>query len=640
MIVRESPTDRPHTFTLSVFAALIAAVAEVAVRFTASHENFGLDQLFLALSVNVAVLGMVAVLALAMVSLACRVTAGVTGSAPQARAARRPFLAVGLVSATLIAATDFLGFEPGLSMAATLCGVSTAGCAAGAISRPLATWRPFRFALARFGIALTWILCVTGSVRAFGATYRHLQPWTSPPNVAPVKDQAAPPHIFVLVLDTLRFDRVGVYGESKLTPHLDRLAKSSIVYRNAISTAPWTLPMHASLFTGLYPHEHGVSWGHYRLDERQPVLAELLTERGYHTLAVSNNRLLSRDNGFARGFDLFLETPTDVHLKGWRLALRCATPRRIAEWLGLPQLVAEDAGSAWTNWLVKRHLKTQSAADRPLFAFINYFEPHDPYLPPQPYFESHLTPAQRDAARQLHQTQDDLAAHACGVTRTFDEDQIQLMAALYDAEVAYQDAMVGDLLKTLEESGLLQTSWLVVTSDHGELFGESNMVFHTAGSHYQLLHVPLIVRPPGGVEGRFVDAPVQPVDIFATLLEAAGGTLPPHVDRSHPLPLDDTATSPRSLCVSQTFGASISGLSVAQYRDLQMDFSRWMRWVTSVYADGFLLELNENGPQSLHDVRRDAAMKDNLLHQRPDVVKDILTRYREWTRDKQEGGPM
>lgn len=444
--------------------------------------------------------------------------------------------------------------------------------------------------------------------------------------------------MLVLMLDTLRWDRVGVYSGSKLTPNLDRLAESSIVYTEAISTAPWTLPTHASLFTGLYPHEHHVSWGNYALGEEYPVLAELLKQRGYHTFGVSNNWLVSKDNGFARGFDSFLETPDDPLIHGWRLALRCGGIARLTQWLGLPSGLGDDAGSAWTNWLITRYLAARPAG--PFFGFINYFEPHDPYVPPDSYARAHLSPAQRDAFRTFTQRQEDLCAHACGVTGTFTAEQIDLMRVLYDAEVAYQDAMVGQLIDRLAAMKLLDTTWLVVTSDHGELFGESNMVFHTAGSHYQLLHVPLIVRPPGGAMRRTVHAAVQPVDVFRTLLEAGGGLVPVHVRRSQRLPLHDDETAQRTLCVAQTFGASITGLYVTQYRDLQADVSRWLQWVTSVYSDGFMLELDERGPRSLYDVRRDPDMAHDLKDERSELVKTMLEQYQQWLSFAQPGGSM
>jgi len=640
MLTSKLPAERPRALALSVALALIASVGEVVVRFTTSPEIFGFQQLALAIASNIAALGLLTVLAVGLTSIVIRAGANVFRERGSHGEGWLTFVPVALVAGVLVSVTNGLGLEMLSSTIGTFAGVSAAALVTVAMNAPSAMRRVFRLGAIRNGLGATWLICGVSSVAFAVATHRHLDVWRAVGQAAPTCDSSVRPNFLLVVLDTLRYDRVGVHGGSDLTPNLDRLATSSIVYHHAMSTAPWTLPTHASLFTGLYPHEHGVSWGHYELESGRPVLAELLKDRGYQTFAVSNNWLVSRENGFGRGFDLFLETATDPLVKGWRLALQCAVPHALAQWLGLPGLVVEDAGSALTNWVLKRHLETLTTSPRPFFGFINYFEPHDPYLPPKSYLETHLTPEQRDAFRRFKQNQADLCAHACGLSGTFSDDQIDLMADLYDAEVAYQDAVVGELVETLEELKLLENTWLVVTSDHGELFGESDMVFHTAGSHYQLLHVPLIVRPPGGIDGRTVNAPVQPVDIFRSLVEWAGATVPPAVQQAFRLPMEEGELSGRTICVSQTFGASIVGLSVAQFRDMQKDFSEWLRWVTSVYADGYMLELDERGPRALYDVREDEAMEHNLVQDRPDVVRELASQYRQWTAHSRGGDAM
>ncbi len=624
MIASDHPADRPRPLALALFIALLVSVTEVVARAIGARESFNLQQLALAIAAAVALLGATAMM-VAMIGLLVLRPFSMNGTL-------RSFIIGAAVTAVLVAVADFIRFPGPLSA------VGHAGTlVATALILPAAVGRFARNRLVRYSVGLAW-LAAAGTTTAAGAkTYLYVRPWAA--SVPTCQTRIEQPNILVLVLDTLRWDRVGVYSGSKLTPNLDRLAESAIVYTEAMSTAPWTLPMHASLFTGLYPQDHGISWGRYELDDRHPVLAELLKARGYHTFGVSSNWLLRKENGFTRGFDSFMEIPNAPTLTGWRLALRCEPIARAARWLGLPRGLGDDAGSAWTNWVVDRHLRAPGSTG-PFFGFINYFEPHDPYLPPEPFATSLLSPSQREAYRRLRQDQEDLCAHACGLSGTFTDEQIKLMAALYDAEVAYQDAVVGELVEALQKFNLLDTTWLVVTSDHGELFGESNMVFHTAGSHYQLLHIPLLVRPPGGVEGRVVHAPVQPVDIFHSLASIGGATLPAQVQRSHPLPLSDDAPSHRTLCVSQTFGASITGMFFTQYRSMQADVSRWLHWITSVYADGFLLDLDERGPQSLYDVRQDPNMTRDLKEQRPEIIDRLLGQYRSWLAGAQTGGAI
>ncbi len=575
MMDRFSTSGILHRFVFWGFVGLAIAQAEVVIRLATAQEAFGLRQIATALCVNATVVGLFAVVAAAAIR----------------------FLILAFMGSTT--------------------------------STGLGSTAPFRMRSIQWGVAAALLFCLTATAAKTSRTYARLKPWASPVGAAGVDDPFAEPNIILIVLDTLRWDHVGVNSGVALTPNIDRLAKSSVVYRHAMSTSSWTLPTHASLFTGLYPSEHGVNWGHYRLDDGPPVLAELLKQRGYHTFAVSNNWLLSRGNGFARGFDFFLETATNPLVSGWRLALRCALPAQIGEWFGMPPEIAYDAGSSWTNVLVSRRLKSLSSDTSPFFCFINYFEPHDPYLPPQPDLDSYLTPAQIKAKKEFRQTQADLCAHACGLTKTFTEDRIDLMTALYNAEVAYQDSMLGRLFNTLEQCGQFDTSWIIVTSDHGELFGESGMVFHTAGAHYKLLHVPLLVRPPGGVEGRIVETPVQPVDVFRTLVSVAGSELPASVTRAFPLPLADDLRG-RQLCVSETFGASLTGLSETQSRNMQIDVSQWLHWITSVYSDGFVLELHNGKPHSLYEVQNDPSMENDLLKKLPDVVNRIFVNYQQW----------
>lgn len=621
---------RRPLFGLSVLAAFLISFAEIAVRLATSREAFSFRQICLAVSSNFALLGLLALLIrFALLPVTHSFLRG-TKSTELRRWTY--FGCAALVSGLLLVATDGIAIAPkGSGIFAIAAIVLSAACLA--VVLDLAS----RAALVRRVTIVAWLVCTAGCVYAGFSTWRHLLPWVRG-TIDSTAAVSSPPNVMVIVLDTLRFDRVGAYGTSKLTPNLDRLASDSIVYTQAMSTAPWTLPMHASLFTGLYPREHGVSWGNYELDAGHPVIAELLKERGYSTFAISNNWLLNRANGFARGFDDFLETANDSQISGWRFAASTALARALLGLFNIPPQLGEDAGSAWTNWLMARRLLIESQRPGPFFGFINYFEAHDPYHPPASFLESHLSEAQRVAYRQFRQRQEDLCAQACGRKDTFTPSQIELMAALYDAEVAYQDAMVGELLTSLKNLDLLKDTWIVVTSDHGELFGESDMVFHTAGAHYQLLHVPLIVRPPGGIAVRVIETPVQPVDIFHKLVEIGGAAIPEGVQRAFPLPLDDSMSPQRNLCISETFGASITGLYVTQYRNMQTDVTQWLRWITSAYTDGYLLELDDRGPMNLYDVRTDPQMKHNLIEARKELVEEYLSRFRNWSGKGSMGG--
>ncbi len=282
---------------------------------------------------------------------------------------------------------------------------------------------------------------------------------------------SAPPNIVLIVLDTVRADRLSCYGYHRPTsPRIDELCARGIRFDRASSTSTWTLPAHASVFTGLYPVEHGATQENATLGAGPATLAEILSDRGYATLGVSANPIVSRDAGFARGFDRFEET--------WREARRERAPGRDPH----PNLDA-----------VAKLLET---APEPFFLFVNFIEAHAPYAPPEPlrsrFLSDRATPALVEAA-------------AAASTSTFylEPDAITaetfaVLSDLYDGEIAYVDALVGRLVESLETSGRLDRTMLVVTSDHGENLGDHRHFRHVFSLYVSTVRVTLIFVLPDG----------------------------------------------------------------------------------------------------------------------------------------------
>ena len=613
-----------HMLTAALSAALFVAAGEVVLRFLSCPEDIQERQVILAASSNAALLGMAAVLVVAIGMVAGRLVRKAAANRDLPTQLHSGLL--GVTVALLLVLSELMGLGQHHLGVVVLCalaaGAGTWWFAAQAETLGKLLLSPG----ASVAAVAVWLLCLGYTVVLTAQTSRHLAQWVHIETPAQTPAAEDTPNIVLVVLDTLRADHVGVYGGGNLTPNLDQLAESSIVFTNAISTAPWTLPAHASLFTGLYPLKHRVSWGNICLDNSWPTLAELLKASGYDTFAISNNKLVCEETGYARGFDSFIATPKDPFLSQWRLALQCGAARWAIGWIGLSRDVAYDTGSSWTNWLLTKKLNGRSA-ERPFFLFLNYMESHDPYRPPERYVQRLLTPEQRKAYRRLPQKQEYFFAHGCGVPGLFSDDQIDLMKVLYGADVAYQDEVVGELLQLLRSNEFLANSWVVVTSDHGERFGEGNMLHHVTGSHYKLLHVPLIVRPPGGSSGTRSAAPAQPVDIFVTLLHAAGVEVPSSVRHAYHLPLQEDDPHERTMCVAQTFGAAIRSLEVSQKANQSVDLTRWLTWLTSIYYDDYLLEVDSLGPRGLFNVHDDPDMRDNLIETWPEVVKNMLDRF-------------
>ncbi len=322
-------------------------------------------------------------------------------------------------------------------------------------------------------------------------------PWVGPAFKSPARSDM--PNVLMIVLDTTRADRLSPYGYQRpTTPALQRNAGEGLTFTRAYSAAPWTLPAHASIFTGHYPTSHNASWEHQFLDGRLPTLAEHLAAKGLRTAAFSRQVWLSDETGLMRGFehhyDLYWRSTTAL-VAAWRLAVNMLEARRGVEDKGAA-LVSE----TFMGW-IDRH------GDEPFFAFINYVEPHAPYKPLSPHREEFLgsdrdTPwgRGRDVAVQRY--------NAGEVEYTAVE--LGLISDLYDGAVAYQDRWMGEVLEHLRGRGILDETLLIVTADHGENLGDHGFFGHEFCVYNTLLHVPLIVRLPGVVpQGAVEDATVE-----------------------------------------------------------------------------------------------------------------------------------
>jgi arylsulfatase A-like enzyme len=338
---------------------------------------------------------------------------------------------------------------------------------------------------------------------------------------------AKTPNLILIVLDTARGDRVSHNGYSRLTtPHIDAIARDGVTYRRAHSVAPWTLPSHMSMFTGLLPSQHGATWSafatpadasladlvtrSFRVADPAHLLPERLRRTGYSTVGFSDNAWIARRTGFDAGFDHFYEM--------WQ-ARRALTQGY--NWLA-PQVRSSpdvDHGDAGRELMeFKRHLLRHGPLREPFFLFFNFIDPHYPYSPPRPFryaFSGDRTLGERIARFRFSEMSMQAGARPVDVQR---------LSPFYDAELAYVDFVVGQLMTWLRESGFYEESLIVITSDHGEHLGEDGRFSHQFSVAEELLHVPLVVKYPGNrASGSVNDDPlVSTLDLYETLLRAAG----------------------------------------------------------------------------------------------------------------------
>ncbi|HEX6852404.1 MAG TPA: sulfatase-like hydrolase/transferase [Candidatus Polarisedimenticolaceae bacterium] len=325
--------------------------------------------------------------------------------------------------------------------------------------------------------------------------------------------------VLFVTLDTTRADRLGAYGyASASTPNLDALAARGVRFAQAQSTAPITLPAHASMFTGLYPPVHGVRYnGTFRVADERTTLAEVLKGAGFDTAAVPAAFPVAADTGLAQGFDRY----EDLFSGPDRASLPDTAQRSAAD--------VSRLGEAW----LREHARGR------FFLWLHYYDPHDPYEPPAPW-------------------------------------NARFQGRPYDGEIAYVDNEVGRVLRALTELGALDDTLIVVAGDHGEGLGDHREPTHKNLVYQSTMHVPLIVKPPGRSVARVVEEPVSLVDLMPTVLDYAGVPAPAEVQgvSLRPAIAGDAATRRplyfESLAGALSFGwAPLHGLRRGPYKFIE-----------------------------------------------------------------------
>jgi len=523
-----------------------------------------------------------------------------------------------LVSATLgvVLASGGLTTIGGMGPA----GLMKAACVvigvAGVIVPPLAGRRNPRGAVWATGIGLVLAVAAMAMREPLVASGRH-------PQVVEAT-QSNRPNVVLIVLDTTRRDHLGCYGGPEgLTPNLDALAREGVVYEQAFSTSTWTVPSHASLFTGLHPVTHGCSREHHLwLDRRFVTLAEMLASLGYQTAAWSSNSLLARTNQL-QGFEHY------ESLDGWCDAV---VSHRLSLFLGLPQRWVDKGGSE-VHGAAARFFSQSRDASRPLFLFVNLLEAHSPYLAPF---------APRRA--QLPQDAGFLAASHLGLTfRPYHEwlagtrrDEVEeALRALYRAEVAYQDEQFGRLIGWLSERLDWQNTLLIVTADHGENLGEGGHWGHDFTLDDVLVHVPLIVRYPRlFAPGTRLEGLCQLEDVVPTVFDVVG--LPcPQKDLAGRTLVPERFEAREAVYV-QMYPPVGRALGPMEWRDRKLFglLPRLGAWRRAVRTPSFKFIWSSDGTTQLFDMEHDPKESLNLVQELPDVARDLNNRLHEWWKNQ------
>jgi arylsulfatase A-like enzyme len=314
------------------------------------------------------------------------------------------------------------------------------------------------------------------------------------------------PSFVIVVLDTVRADHTSAYGYHRdTTPNLSRLAARGTRFERAYATSNWSLPSHASLFTGLYSSRHGAHAEHLQLDEQHPTLAVALAEHGYETACFSSNAWVAPGTGMTRGFQVYQEswrrTHVDFLLLAKRIYFALLAPDR--------DKGGADLVSGVRRWMAERD------TERPYLLFVNLFEAHGPYQHVPRAFRSRF--ADSNLSLRGMETIGTRIMTATQNGNLLSAEDAEVGVDLLDGAIAAVDAELGEILGIVGDAPIV-----VVVADHGELYGEHTLYGHSNTLYEPLIRVPMVMA--GGVipEGLVVGRLVSLVDIMPTLLAAAG----------------------------------------------------------------------------------------------------------------------
>jgi uncharacterized sulfatase len=466
-------------------------------------------------------------------------------------------------------------------------------------------------------------------------------------------------NILLVILDTLRRDRLSAYGHTRETsPAFDAFVADATFFEHAVATSQWTIPSHSSMFTGLYPSSHHVTQSNGRLSPSQPVLAEILHNAGYHTVAFCNNPLVGvLDNGLQRGFEHFFNYASAIpsrpndHRKPWlrrefsrrfrpyarrmgnkfahsdnmfRLALNPLFVPIWTRYINFKGHTANSVGDLIDYW----NTYEARGAERPIFAFLNLMGAHLPYQPPQNMLDRVAPGVRNDrhAYQFIRLFNADAGAWASPPEPPLTDWQQQALLDFYDAEIASQDEQLGRLLDYLQKSGTLANTTVIITADHGEGHGEHNLFGHGFNVHQELIHVPLIIYDPERfTRGARITANLSTRRLFHTILDIAGVKPPlpegdPNANISA-LSLTNAVNDEEDIESGMAFSEAYpvqTFVHVLEHRNPSVIERMHLREVRrSIYDGDYKLIICGEKVEALYNVAADPAETHNLIANEP-----------------------
>lgn len=426
------------------------------------------------------------------------------------------------------------------------------------------------------------------------------------------------PNIILMVMDTTRVDHLSCYGYQKnTTPHIDTYAQRALVYKKAYATASWTLPSVASVLTGTYPGYHGAhrvttSKNYYpmnKLDDAKTTLAEILKHAGYTTAGMVSCEFLTSSFGFHQGFDYF-----DERIPSYLFALSTFEVIRflnyffpVVDYLSSEGCygyrVAAQINKSALSWLSK------NGSTKPFFLFLHYFDPHHPYLPETLGTAKGNAPDTiREKYRKKNANYVDMERgiidSVLSGTKPLLDDERNYLVHNYDREITLVDAKISEIFKKLKEIGIYDSSLIIITADHGESFGEHDLMLHGMTLYEDNIHVPLIIKYPlHDTQQGIIEYPVSLSGIVPTILSYVSIEIPediqgsPFIQRDQQKIIAQNFHDPHS----KRFTSDLISLQVGDYK-----------YIEASEGEDQLFNLGEDPLETTNLINQNSALKVNF----------------------------
>jgi len=455
------------------------------------------------------------------------------------------------------------------------------------------------------------------------------------------------PNILLIVLDAARADRLSCNGyHRQTTPHLDRFAEGGTVFERAYANGNITFPSHTSMFTGIHPYFTKAASNFSIYDGKYPTLAQILGAQGYTTIGISNNSMLSPQKGVHRGFQTYhtLWTKPGRSSSGVaglarrllardnRLVRKLRAPsrwlyRKLRLYKSDPKRYEhQDKGASEILPIIIQELEEQRKQGNNVFLFANLLEAHGPFWHPLPYRHRYFEgPIPKRVLDAWYRPYDFVEGKF-----PFSPHDKEVLDALYDAGLNYLDDQLVPLWKYLEDSGMLDETMVIVTSDHGNSLGERGLISTGTSTFEEVVRVPLIIRYPKRFKaGRREERLVQLTDLFPTILAATDTPLERSVFnyQGEDLAYDPFQQSDREFLVVDdppiTFPERLK-----KYPKL---LDKWNHIERAIITDEYKFVWSSSGRHRLHAIKEDPLEENNLYSQATmSQAEGLKTQMIEW----------